>query len=133
MGCKPRGIPANKVVGKVCKAIREWRPSMSFFRRNPVVNLALAILLASGGVLVWQAWDRSEADAALEAEIARIDAVDPGWTFDEIQAARTPLADERNGAFCVRDIAAEIPADWPAWNRARQGRRFDPFFFDDAK
>jgi hypothetical protein len=53
----------------------------------------------------------------LERELARLDRDDPGWRFDDLQAARAVVPDDRNLALKVMQLRERMPKDWPSWER----------------
>jgi hypothetical protein len=53
-----------------------------------------------------------EQDRELREAIAETDRLDPGWRFEDMQAARAEVPDGENGAKLV--LAAKLPANWLA-------------------
>jgi hypothetical protein len=70
-------------------------------------------LLAVGGWVGICLLDRLRGNWEVRAAVAEIENTDPGWTFDEILAARPPLADEENGARYVAASYALHPKEPP--------------------
>jgi hypothetical protein len=69
--------------------------------------LLLAITAAGLGVRHKIAVDRlAEATAAQ-------DALDPGWKWEDIEAARAQVPEDENGALIVRDAVKQLPKEWP--------------------
>ena len=72
-------------------------------------SLVLIFLVAAGKLWI----DRFQADQAVQKEIARLDAIDPGWRYEDIAKQWKKIAPEENGALWVLEIAK----DWPTWNQ----------------
>jgi hypothetical protein len=75
------------------------------------IVIAGALLLAVVAVLLvgMYLWDRS-----LQEAIAETDRLDPGWRFDDLEAARAPVPDAENGAVLVLAAAKQMPHPWLA-------------------
>lgn len=72
------------------------------------------------GFVVWQVTflaiqvsRRWRADDAVQAQVLRLDAVDPGWRFEDLEKADS--APEPNGAQVVVRIGEALPPNWPMW------------------
>ncbi len=76
-------------------------------------GLLFCILVAAGKLWI----DGIKADKAVQAEIARLDAIDPGWRYEDIQKQWKPIPPNENGALLVLEIGKQIPKDWPLWNQ----------------
>jgi hypothetical protein len=77
-----------------------------------VILLALLILVP---ILAWlgrQAVLRYQAQEGLDAVVAEITAKDPGWRIDELEAARQPVPNEKNGALLVMEVKEMLPKPW---------------------
>jgi hypothetical protein len=48
----------------------------------------------------------------LQTAIAEADRLDPGWRFEDLEAAREPVSDAENSAPIVLAVAASTPAKW---------------------
>jgi hypothetical protein len=72
------------------------------------LGAVLLVGLAAYGYL----WYR--ADAALRAELARLDRDDPGWRLDDLEAARATVPEEENSARVVVATAGMLPEGWHA-------------------
>jgi hypothetical protein len=83
------------------------RPRNRFRRRLLVGTLAGAALLAGLWVYFTLAWKWE-----LQAAIAEADRLDPGWRFEDLEAAREPVPDAENSASIVLAVAAAVPARW---------------------
>jgi hypothetical protein len=69
--------------------------------------------------------DRLRASWEVQAAVAELDRTDPGWTFEEMQARRRNVPDEKNGALRVLAAAALLPNNWPAWDEPDPARELD--------
>jgi hypothetical protein len=81
--------------------------------RRWFVLLGGLVLPALGVVLVLYIWTHS-ADRELREAIADTDRRDPGWRFEELEAKRPVIDDERNGALQVLAVKQLLPRSWPA-------------------
>jgi hypothetical protein len=70
----------------------------------------LAFLVLGGAclLLIFYLAESEWRDAVAEA-----DRLDPGWTFDELEAARASIPDEANSALCAKAAHGLLPAGWP--------------------
>jgi hypothetical protein len=66
--------------------------------------LIFALLLAGCGYLVYLRFS----DFGLSAVVANLDATDPGWRIDKIEAARKPVDEKDNAALVVLGIAPQL-------------------------
>ena len=57
--------------------------------------------------------ERTNTNELAEA-LAEADRLDPGWRLEEIEAHRTDLPDNANGAKCVQVVDALLPQGWPS-------------------
>jgi hypothetical protein len=82
-----------------------------------VVAALTVTVVASIVAVTGKLWlERNAADRAVQEQVARLDQIDPIWTFDEMEARRPEIAADENGALLVLNIARQIPAGWPSWN-----------------
>jgi hypothetical protein len=65
----------------------------------------------------------------LERELARLDRDDPGWRFDDLQAARAVVPDDRNLALRLLAIRKQMPANWPQWTKTEVPGIDNPNYF----
>jgi hypothetical protein len=84
-------------------------PRRSRLRRILLVASCLiaAVVGVFAYVVYWQ-------DRELREAIAEADRLDPGWHFEDIQAARAEVPDDENGAKLVLAARAKMPANWLA-------------------
>jgi hypothetical protein len=87
------------------------------------VSLLLSFLATTAKLWL----DKVDADRTLHEEVARLDDAEPGWTFEELEARRRPIAPEENGALQVIAIAEEIPGDWPIWTQIEKAPQWEFF------
>lgn len=81
-------------------------------RRRWLLGVALGVLFLVGIVGIYgylylrESW-------RLQAAIAEADRLDPGWRFEELEAARAVVSEEENAALLVRAAYARLPAGGP--------------------
>src|SRR5438270_13289955 len=80
------------------------------WRRWVVVALLTVATIGVGGYIYLEFFS----DRDLHEAIAEADRLDPGWRFDDMEAARAKLPDDDNGALVVLAARALIPAGWHA-------------------
>ncbi len=78
-------------------------------RARWLLAAALALLAAVAGGYYWY---RDALDRELRDAIAEADRLDPGWRFEDIEAARPAVPDAENGARVVLAAGAKIPPKW---------------------
>jgi hypothetical protein len=67
-------------------------------------------------LLAWVGYEVTQAllnDRDLDQAIAEADRLDPGWRFEDLEAARPPLPDAENSALQVLAAAGQLPKPWP--------------------
>jgi hypothetical protein len=69
--------------------------------------------LAVGSGFCWFLYSDYAARKDLESAIAELDAVDPRWRLEDIEADRQLVRDEDNAAFVVLQAAGLMPRYWP--------------------
>ena len=67
-----------------------------------------AFIIASS----WLALDRIEAFGELRSVVDELDATDPDWKMEQIEANRPPVGDADNGAFVVIAAYRLLPPEW---------------------
>jgi hypothetical protein len=103
--------------------------------RRATIGLAAAVALVLG-LYVYPEYARNR---ELQEAIAEADRLDPGWHFDDMEAARAAVPDAENSAPVVLAAAALLPNKWGRLVVAR-GTSLDdrladlplPQFLDDA-
>src|SRR5438094_284844 len=83
---------------------RGWR---GILRR---AGLGLVLLLLVGVPADWLY--RSARERELEAALAELDASDPGWRLEDIEAARPRVPDDENAAKLVQEAVGLLPKNW---------------------
>jgi hypothetical protein len=84
--------------------------------------LILAVIGVTGK-FVEQLVVRHLANEEVKQAVADLDGSEPGWTFDEIQARRKSIPDEKNGAKRVVAAFKLMPHPWPAWRDAVEAKK----------
>jgi hypothetical protein len=91
--------------------------------------IGAAVLFVLGLVVLFAArtYFRQTGTRDLNAEVARLDAEDPGWQLDAILEARARAAppEAENSAVVVRKVRGLIPNEWKEWVRSRPVRADD--------
>ncbi|CAN5237299.1 hypothetical protein BH10PLA2_BH10PLA2_18020 [soil metagenome] len=83
-------------------------------RRRRVVMLLLLVGIGLGFGFYLFMW--TTGGLRLENAIAEADRLDPGWRFDDLEAARRPyLPPDKDGMEQVQRIKAAKPKPWPDW------------------
>jgi hypothetical protein len=87
-------------------------PSRSRFRRLRwlVAGMVAAIAIVVG-VYIYLEY---AAEQELLDAIAEADRLDPGWRFEDLEAARAVVPDAENSVLLVRGAFAKLPVNWPA-------------------
>jgi hypothetical protein len=93
------------VVTPAPSARSRWR------RLRWVLLAALALLAGGAGLYAYLAYS---GERELQDAIAEADRLDPGWRFDEMEAARAIVPDAENSALVVLAARALMPAKWMA-------------------
>src|SRR5688572_7344149 len=97
---------------------RTWR---TWLLRAALLLVALAAVGALG--LWWRITsDRSEGRAALAAIEAELDASDPGWRWEEIDASKRKIPEEKNSALAVQRLMDSLDG-WVFGERKRADGR----------
>src|SRR5262249_27728221 len=66
------------------------------------------------GIIVRQKWAERDAQNEVDAVIAELDAADPKWRLEDIEAARAVIPEPENAALVVMEIADHLPKPFPA-------------------
>jgi hypothetical protein len=85
-------------------------PPRRRWRRWVLLGLALLLAAVVGGYLVLDYTRERDLNEA----VAEADRLDPGWRFDDLEAARADVPAAENGAALVLAAAAKMPGAWPA-------------------
>jgi hypothetical protein len=88
------------------------------------VLFVAALITLFGG----RAYFRHTGQRDLNAEMARLDAEDPGWRWDELQAAREKAKppEAEDSARIVREARGKLPAEWKEWTQQSRVWSGDP-------
>jgi hypothetical protein len=78
-------------------------------------GILILAVIGVAGKFVEQLVVRHLANEEVKRAVADLDRNDPGWTFDEIQARRKNIPDEKNGAKRVVIAYELLPKPWPGW------------------
>src|SRR5262245_10674081 len=79
--------------------------------RRFVVVVVILIMLAPAALFGARVYFRATGQRDLGAEMARLDAEDPNWRFDDFMSAREKAAppEAENSAVIVRKVRSAIP------------------------
>lgn len=93
---------------------RSW--SRRWFRRMLLVLPVLFVLLLVA-LFAARTHFRSTGQRDVAKELARLDAADPGWRFDDLMAAREKAKppEAKNSAVVVRRVRELTPPEWKDW------------------
>ncbi len=80
-------------------------------RRRPWRTVALVVLLLWAGVVVVLG-ALYLSDGGVPKVLAEADRLDPGWRFEDLEAARAPVPDAENGALLVLAVGRQLPQTW---------------------
>jgi hypothetical protein len=89
----------------------EGRPGLSRWRRWLLGAGAVAALVVA--LVVAGRMSRPAPRGPVAELEAELDASDPGWRLEEIEAAREVIPDEQNSARVVAAVAGALPETWP--------------------
>jgi hypothetical protein len=101
-------------------------PPVRVWRRLFVAAGVLTLFVVAFAVVRW-AYERHRTANSLAALVARLDADDPGWKLDEIQAARADPPAGQNSADVIVAVAKLVPGNWPYWDYKQE---FEHLRFD---
>ena len=76
-------------------------------------SLLLSALGSLMIALVWRSYYQFDAEGEVERAVARVDATDPHWRWEDILAQRAAVADEQNAARIISSVAERMPSNWP--------------------
>src|SRR5437667_5146156 len=83
-----------------------------WFRLTVLLSLLIAVLV--GGPSIFFKADDASAQKELDAVVAELDATDPHWRLEDIEAARKAIPDKENAALVVMAVADHLPKPFPA-------------------
>jgi hypothetical protein len=73
-------------------------------------GLLILALLAILGVF----WNRTKMQSRLQKTLAEMDRSEPGWRWEDIEAARAEVPEEENSARIIVAAAEQMPQPWPS-------------------
>jgi len=73
-------------------------------------GLLILALLAILGVF----WNHTQMESKLQKALADLDRSEPGWRWEDIEAAREEVPEEENSARIIIAAAEQIPQRWPS-------------------
>jgi hypothetical protein len=73
-------------------------------------GLLILVLLVILGVF----WNHSKMESKLQKTLAEMDRSEPGWRWEDIEAAREEVPEEENSARIVVAAAEQMPQRWPS-------------------
>src|SRR4051812_6651188 len=81
-------------------------------RWRRIIVRGCLLLIVVGVAATAYYWWAANNDRHLRTVIADLDRVDPGWRWDDIQAARRSIAEAENSAPHVVAAGKKIPPEW---------------------
>jgi hypothetical protein len=85
-------------------------------RRRVALTALLAAVLAAAAFAGWLVFRHHDAERQLRAAVTEVEATDPRWRLEQIEADRAAVLDAENAAAVVRRIRAKLVrpgnADW---------------------
>ena len=80
-------------------------------------TLGRLVLWTLGGLIVIGiglfGLDQARSSREMATTLDQLDADDPGWRLEDLEAARVPLADKDNSAILCRELARRLGRSWP--------------------
>src|SRR5579875_1275754 len=73
-------------------------------------GLLVLALLAILGVF----WNRTKMESKLQKALSELDRTEPGWRWEDIEAAREEVPEEENSARIIVAAAEQMPQRWPS-------------------
>ena len=100
------------------------RPRRRYWGRRLLIVFVVMPFVALVLLLSARTYFRHTGQRALNAEMARLDAEDPGWRFDDLMAAREKAAPApgENSAAIVRMVRELMPAEWHEWTKTQSAQ-----------
>jgi hypothetical protein len=92
--------------------LQDQPPASPPRRRRRRLVVGAAVLVAA--VAAVSIYFIVTSDRDIREAVAEADRLDPGWRFDDLEAARPDVPDAENGATLVLSARALMPAAWPA-------------------
>lgn len=89
------------------------KPAASGRWRTWLVRIGVVAILAAAGLAASGVYTRYRNTALLKAAVAELDASDPNWRIEAIEAGRPPVPDAENSGPRVLAAAAWLPPSWP--------------------
>ena len=75
-----------------------------------VWGLLILSLLAIFGVF----WNHTKMESKLQKTLAELDRTEPGWRWEDIEAARAEVPEEENSARIIVAAVEQMPQPWPS-------------------
>lgn len=85
------------------------RRGMSWLKAIGLTVVILVIVVA-GGLM----WNQHTSASKLQNMLAEMDRNEPGWRFEDIEAARPEIPDEQNSAAVIDAAVQLMPKQWPS-------------------
>jgi hypothetical protein len=96
----------------------EVRPSRRVWFTVSATIMLIALAGALTGYMIWRSKasaDEAEALRELEEALAETDHLDPRWRWEDLQADRAVVPDDRNSVTTVLAVKQLMPERWPDW------------------
>jgi hypothetical protein len=94
-------------------------------RKRFLWGAVILVLVALAGGFLYYQWLLYEADRDRDQIIAELDASDPRWRLEEIEADRKVIPDDQNAALIIMQINARMPGRWPGAPKPSQPSPLD--------
>jgi hypothetical protein len=108
-------MPVSKPDPKPATPIQRsrWRKWARRFLFGVTALIVLSVVALFGA----RVYFRHTGERDLKAEVARLDAEDPGWRWEDLEAARQKAVppEAENSAKVVREVRSMIPKEWDEW------------------
>ena len=100
--------------------MRFWRWS-----KRVVVAVIGSLLCYALWLVIEREWSRDRGEHTLAETVARIEALDPGWRWESLDAARKFPPDDQNSARLIPKIKALSAKEWGKWATGDSTRLLD--------
>jgi ABC-type transport system involved in multi-copper enzyme maturation permease subunit len=110
-GAVSAATPGGDLLAQIPDSPRRVTPPARLWPRRLVYLLLL--LLPTGLLVARYVQLHAEGERELAAAIAEADLLDPGWRWEELEAARKVLPEDRNSGLVAIRARSQLPTPWP--------------------